>query len=131
MPLANPLLRPCNRHISMRISSPTPAPNPKFRPLHRSPPPLRRLVDNAPALRGPQQKISHPMFDPKLSPTFHLMFNLLHRRPQSPVHRRAAPAAVVADVDAVAVAANKPSRKPSHPPPLKDRSRHLHSKQQN
>jgi len=43
------------------------------------------------------------------SPTFNLPQRSLRHR----VHRRFAVAAVVADVAAVAVAANKPSRKPS------------------
>jgi len=46
------------------------------------------------------------------SPTFNLPQRPLRHR----VHRRFAVAAVVAVVDAVAVAANKPSRKLSLPP---------------
>jgi hypothetical protein len=128
MSLANPLLRPCNRHISMWISSPKPCPippaaNPKFQLLHQSRPNLHALVDNASALRGLRQQISHPMFNRKLNPKLNLLLNPtsnpmfnLHRRLRPPVHRRVAPAAVVAVVDEAAVAANKPSRKPSLPP---------------
>ena len=61
------------------------------------------------------------------SPTFNLSQRPLRHR----VHRRVAVAAVVADVDAVAVAANRPLRKLSLPPPSKDRFRRLHSNQQN